>query len=61
MLITISFVKSAWSALFEISEAFDTLFTFIHLIICFISSFKMNKLNDVINDMNESEMSLTSA
>jgi len=47
--------------LFEISDAFDALSAFTHLIICFISSSEMSEMNDIINDMNKLEMSLTSA
>ncbi len=57
----ISSVRSAWSALFEISETSDALFAFTHLIVHFISFFEMCEFDDTVKDMNESEMSLTSA
>jgi len=44
--------------LFEISETFDALFTFIYLIAHFISFFKMHEFDDTVKNMNESEMSL---
>ncbi len=56
--IEINFVKSAWSALFEIFKMFDALFTFIHLIAHFILFFKMHEFDDTVKDMNESEMLL---
>ncbi len=56
----ISFVKSAWSALFEISEMSDALFAFTHLITRFISFFEMREFDDTVKDMNESEMLLMS-
>jgi len=40
---------------------FDALFIFTHLIAHFISSFEMRESDDTAKDMNESEMSLTSA
>ncbi len=57
----ISSVRSAWSALFEISETSDALFTFTRLIAHFISFSEMREFDDNVKDMNESEMSLTSA
>jgi len=57
----ISFVRFAWSAMFEILETFDALFTFTHLITRFISFSEMREFNNTIKDMNESEMLLTSA
>ncbi len=57
----ISFVRSAWSALFEISEMSDALFIFTCLIAHFISSSEMRESDDIAKDMNESEMSLMSA
>jgi len=57
----INSVRSAWSALFEISEMSDTLFIFTHLITRFISSFEMRESDDTAKNMNEFEMSLTSA
>ncbi len=54
-------MRSAWSALFEISETSDALFTFIRLIAYFISFSEMREFDDTVKDMNESEMSLTSA
>ncbi len=57
----ISFVKSAWSALFEISETSDALFAFTHLNTCFISFSKMREFDDTVKDMNEFEMLLMSA
>ncbi len=57
----ISSVRFAWSALFEISETFDALFAFTHLIAHFISFFEMCEFDDTVKDMNESEMLLTSA
>ena len=59
--IEISFVKSAWSALFEISKMSDALFTFTYLIARFILFFKMHEFDDTVKDMNEFEMSLMSA
>jgi len=46
--------------LFEISETFDTLFTFTCLITHFISFFEMHKFNDTVKNINEFEMLLTS-
>ncbi len=57
----ISLMKSAWSALFKISEIFDALFTFTHLITHFISFFEMREFDDTVKDMNEFEMLWTSA
>jgi len=57
----ISSVKSAWSTLFEISETFDALFAFIHLIAYFILFSEMREFDDTVKDMNEFEMLLTSA
>ncbi len=57
----ISSVRSVWSALFEISETSDALFTFTRLIAHFISFSEMREFDDTVKDMNESEMSLTSA
>ncbi len=54
-------MKSAWSTLFEISETSDALFAFICLIAYFISFFEMREFDDTVKDMNEFEMSLTSA
>ncbi len=54
-------MRFAWSALFEISEMFDALFTFTHLIAHFILFSEMHKFNNTVKDMNESKMSLTSA
>ncbi len=59
--IEISFVKSAWSALFEILKMSDALFTFILLITHFISFFEMHEFDDTIKNMNKSKMLLTSA
>ncbi len=56
--IEISSVRSAWSTLFEISETFDALFAFTHLIARFILFFEMREFDDTVKDMNESEMSL---
>jgi len=55
----ISSVKSAWSALFEISEMSDTLFAFTRLITHFISFSEMREFNNTVKDINESEMLLT--
>ncbi len=57
----ISSVKSAWSALFEISETSDALFAFTRLIVRFISFSEMREFDDTVKDMNEFKMSLTSA
>ena len=57
----INSVRFAWSALFEISKMSDALFTFTHLITHFISFSEMREFDDTVKDMNESEMSLTSA
>ncbi len=57
----ISSARLAWSALFEIFEAFDALSAFTHLIVCFTSSFVMRELNETVRDMNDSAMSLTFA
>ncbi len=57
----ISSVKSAWSALFEISKMSDALFAFTHLIIHFISFSEMCEFDDIVKDMNEFKMSLISA
>ena len=57
----ISSVRSAWSALFKISETSDTLFVFTCLIARFISSSEMRESDDTAKNMNESEMLLTSA
>ncbi len=56
--IKVSSVKSAWSALFEISNAFDALSTFTHQIAHFISSCNKIELNNTVNDINNLEMSL---
>jgi len=58
--IEISSVRSAWSALFEISEMFDALFTFILLITHFISFSEMREFDDTVKDMNEFKMLLMS-
>jgi len=55
----ISSVKSAWSALFEISEMSDALFAFTRLITHFISFSEMREFNNTVKDINESEMLLT--
>ncbi len=57
----ISSVRSAWSTLFEISEISDALFTFTHLITHFILFSEMREFDDTVKDINEFEMSLTSA
>jgi len=47
--------------LFEISEISDALFTFTHLITHFILFSEMREFDDTVKDINEFEMSLTSA
>jgi hypothetical protein len=47
--------------LFEISEISDALFTFTHLIAHFILFSEMREFDDTVKDINEVEMSLTSA
>ncbi len=58
--IEVSFIKLAWSALFEISNASDALLTFTHCIIYFISSCDKIELNDIVSNINDLEMSLMS-
>ncbi len=58
--IKVSFVKLAWSTLFEISNASDALLTFTHWIICLISSCNKTESNDTVSDINNFEMSLIS-
>ncbi len=57
----ISFARLTWSTLFKISEVFDALSAFTHLIICFTSSFVMRELNETVRNMNDFAMSLTFA
>jgi len=57
----VSFARLAWSALFEISEAFDALSAFTHLIICFTSFFVMRELNETVRNVNDFAMLLTFA
>ncbi len=45
--------------MFEISEVFDALSAFTHLIVCFTSFSVMHELNETVKDMNDSAMLLT--
>ncbi len=58
--IEVSFIKFTWSALFEISNTFDALLTFIHCIIYLILSCNKIKLNNIVSDINDFEMLLIS-
>ncbi len=57
----ISFVKPAWSALFEILETSDALFAFTRLITHFILFSEMREFDNTVKDMNDFEMLLMSA
>jgi len=51
--IKVNFVRSAWSALFEISNASDALLIFAHWIIYLISSCDKIELNDIVSNIND--------
>jgi len=58
--IKISSARSVCSTLFEMFKMFDALFAFTLLIVCLTSFFEMRKSNDIVKNINEFAMLLTS-